>query len=44
VPVREALSQMASTRHQRLVVVDGAGTPVGVLTDVHALRALTAHR
>jgi CBS domain-containing protein len=38
--VREALAQMAEIRHQRLVVIDAAGLPLGVLADVHALRAL----
>jgi CBS domain-containing protein len=38
--VREALAQMAEIRHQRLVVIDAAGIPLGVLADVHALRAL----
>jgi CBS domain-containing protein len=42
--VREALDQMAGLRHQRLVVVDEEGAPVGVLVDVHALSALRANR
>jgi CBS domain-containing protein len=42
--VREALAQMAGLRHQRLVVVDLEGAPVGVLVDVHALSALRASK
>jgi CBS domain-containing protein len=44
ISVREALAEMAGLHHQRLVVVDGEGVPVGVLVDVHALMALHGNR
>jgi predicted transcriptional regulator len=40
--LRDALAEMAAARHQRLLAVDAEGFPVGILVDVHALRALRA--
>ncbi len=36
--VREALTRMAETHRRHVVVVDSEGTPLGVLTDLVALR------
>jgi len=44
ISLRQALTEMAAARQQRMVAVDQEGIPVGVLVDAHAMHMLRANR